>query len=121
MQPKNLFFGGGASATLLHPLIAVWMVVAAVLILVLPRNKAIYPFLLAFFTIPFPQVVLIGPLHFPVLRILIMVGLVRRILHLGAPAKDKFPGGFNKIDQAAILWCLSSFIVLCLQWMNMAG
>ena len=33
MQPENFRFGGGATATVLHPLVAVWMLVAIVLIL----------------------------------------------------------------------------------------
>ena len=36
------------------------------------------PFLLAFFMTPVAQVVLLGPLHFPVLRILILAGLAEQ-------------------------------------------
>jgi hypothetical protein len=52
MEPENNRFGGGASGTVLHPLVAVLMLVAIVLILTLPRKRAIIPFFLAFFAIP---------------------------------------------------------------------
>ena len=65
MQPKNFQFGGGSSDTVLDPLIAVAMLIAIVLILTLPRHKVITPFLLAFFAIPLPQVIVLGGVHFP--------------------------------------------------------
>ena len=60
MEPKHLRFGGGATETLLHPLVALWMLIAILLILTQPRKKAITPFLLTFFTIPVGQVVVLG-------------------------------------------------------------
>jgi hypothetical protein len=118
MPPKNLAFGGGASGTMLHPLIAVWMLIAVVLILVLPRNKAIAPFLLSFYTIPFQQVILLGPLHFPVLRILILAAFARTLGAGGATSNRRFPGGFNRLDKVVILWTVSAFIVVSLRWMD---
>ena len=118
MVPKNLAFGGGASATMLDPIVAVWMLIAVVLILTLPRKKAIVPFLLACYTIPLPQVVLVGPLHFPVLRILIMAGLARTAGQGGLTSKRRFPGGFNRLDKVVVLWTVSTFVVVSLQWMD---
>ena len=69
MEPEHLRFGGGATETLLHPLVAVWMLIAAILILCLPRKYAIAPLLLAVFTISLGQVVVLAGLHFTVLRI----------------------------------------------------
>jgi hypothetical protein len=119
MEPKHLAFGGGAAESMLHPLVAVWMLIAIILVLTLPRNKAIVPFLLAFFTIPLAQVVLVGPLHFPVLRILILVGLVRMALPWGAASAGKFPGGFNAVDRVVVLWTVSALVVISLQWMDL--
>jgi hypothetical protein len=121
MQPEHLAFGGGSTDTVLHPLVAVWMLIAIALILTLPRNKAIVPFLLAFFTIPLGQVVLVGSLHFPVLRILILVGLVRLALPPGAVPGGKFPGGFNAVDRVVILWTVSALAITSLQWMELQG
>ena len=78
MEPQNLRFGGGATETLLHPLVAVEMVIAIILILCLPRKYAIAPLLFGVFTIPLGQVVVLAGIHFTVLRILILAGLVRR-------------------------------------------
>lgn len=118
MKPEHLEFGGGATATLLHPLVAVWMLIAIVLILTLPREKAITPFLLAFFTIPIGQVVVLGSLHFTVLRILILAGLARMAISRGASSGDKYPGRFNAADWMVVLWSVSAEIVFCLRWMQ---
>ena len=77
MQPKNFQFGGGAADTILHPLVALGMLVAIVLILLLPRNKAITPFLIAFLTIPLGQVLVLGGVHFLMHQVLILTVLAR--------------------------------------------
>lgn len=118
MVPKHLAFGGGAFKTTLDPLVAVWMLIAILFILILPRRKAIVPFLLAFFTIPLTQVILVGPLHFPVLRILILAGLARTAAQGGPLSKRRFPGGFNRLDKVVVLWTVSTFVVVSLQWMD---
>ena len=61
---------------MLNPLVAVWMLIAIVLILA-SAKEGITPFLLAVFTIPIGQVVVLGGLHFTVLRILI-IGRISR-------------------------------------------
>ena len=119
MEPQNIRFGGGATETLLHPLVAVWMLIAIVLILTFPRKKAITPFLLAVFTIPVGQVVVLGGLHFTVLRILILAGLARVATFRGLSRGGKFPGGFNAVDQVVVLWTISALTILSLQWMRM--
>ncbi|HTT22810.1 MAG TPA: hypothetical protein VMG82_28025 [Candidatus Sulfotelmatobacter sp.] len=121
MEPTNIRFGGGATETLLHPLVAVWMLIAIVLILIFPRNKAIVPFLLAFFTIPLGQVIVVGGLHFPVLRILILAGLVRRATLRGELSQSKFPGGFNAVDLAVVLFTVSALAIVSLQWMELTA
>ena len=118
MEPENLTFGGGAADTLLHPLVALWLLIAVMLILTLPRKKVITPFLLTFFTVPIGQVVLVGGLHFTVLRILILAGLARRaVSHWSSPG-GAFPGGFNALDRVVVFWSLSAAIVFSLQWME---
>lgn len=122
VNPNDVLFGGGAAKTFLHPLIAVLMLIAIVLIYLLPRNKVIVAFLLAFFTIPIQQVILIGPLHFPVLRVLILVGLVRTLIQGGGlTSKRRFPGGFNRVDIVVMLWILTTFVFNWLQWTSMSS
>jgi hypothetical protein len=118
MEPGHIRFGGGASATVLHPVVAVWMLIAIVLILVLPRKKGIVPFLLAIFTIPTGQVLVVGGVHFTMLRLLILAGLVRAFRLKASSSGRWFATGFTSIDQVVVLWTVSAFIVISLQWMN---
>ncbi len=92
--------------------------IAIVLILTLPRNKAIVPFLLAIFAIPTGQVVLVGGVHFTMVRILILVGLLRAFRLKASSSGRWFATGFSPIDQVVVLWTVSTFIVITLQWMD---
>jgi hypothetical protein len=118
MEPGHNRFGGGAAATLLHPVVAVWMLIAIVLILTLPRKKAIAPLFLALLTIPTGQVLLVGGLHFTMMRILVLVGLVRVVRFKASSSGRWFATGFNRIDQVVVLWMVSAFVVITVQWMN---
>jgi hypothetical protein len=118
MVPEHLQFGGGASASLLHPLVAVGALVAVVLLLTLPRDKAITPFLLAVMMTPWGQVLVLGGVHFTVIRILILAGLARGIWTKLRSSEKWFETGFSGIDLAAVLWLSFSCIVVTLQWMN---
>jgi hypothetical protein len=119
MEPQHLRFGGGAAETMLHPLVAIWLLIAILLVLTRPRGQALVIFLVSCFTIPVGQVVVLGSLHFTVLRILIVAGLIRRASSGDSSARGKFPGGFNGVDQMVVLWTLSMLVILSLQWMNM--
>lgn len=117
MPPAHLRFGGGVAETALNPLVAVYLLIAIVLILILPRRKAIVPFLIAFFTIPIGQVVVLGSLHFTALRILILAGLVRRATSsLRSSSEGKYPGGFSGIDMVVVLWSVSALIAFCIEF-----
>jgi len=83
--------------------------------LLLPREKAIVPFMLAFFIIPFGQVAVLGGLHFNALRILSLVGLLRRATFQGS-SRGKYPGGYNGIDRAVILWSGLAVVMFCVQF-----
>jgi hypothetical protein len=117
MAPENLRFGGGSAESAIHPLVAVYLLIAIVLILMLPRGKAIVPFLVAFFTIPIGQVLVLGGFHFTVLRVLILVGLARRI-SFGKSSGGKYPGGFNALDWAVVLWSVSAVVAFWLEFME---
>src|SRR5271154_1238638 len=118
MEPEHWRFGGGAAETMLTPAVAVGMLIIIALIFTLPRNKVITPFLLGCFTIPLGQVVVLGGLHFTVLRILIIAALIRRLIS-GASPLGKFPGGFSGVDRMVILWAVSLQTLLTLQFMEM--
>lgn len=119
MQPEHLQFGGGATETILHPLVAILVLIAVALILILPRSKAIAPFLLAFFTIPIGQVLVVGGLHITMHQILILAVLGRMAAHHGQSSEGRLPGGFNALDKVVVLWSLFSLLMFSLQIMEM--
>lgn len=115
MEPENSRFGGGSAATLLHPLVAVALVVAIALIFFLPRKHVIIPLLLAIFLIPKGQVVVIGGAHFTAAKILFLTGMIRWFITRGSLT---VPGGWNPIDRAFALWAFCYPLVFSLQWMQ---
>jgi hypothetical protein len=118
MEPEHLKFGGGLTESAIHPLVAVYLLIAVVLILALPREKAIMPFLVAYFTIPIQNVVVMGGFHFTALRIVILVGLARMVFLPGPSSKARFAPRFNGVDWAVLLWSVSAAIAFCLLWME---
>ena len=114
MEPTNIRFGGGASATLLHPLVAVAMALAIILILCLPRKYVMVPLLLTIFLTPAGQVVVLAGVHFYVARILILTALARWAV---SGRSSPLAGGFNSIDRFFALWALYTLVVTSLQWM----
>jgi len=103
---------------MLHPLVALCLLVVFVLVQTLPRNKVIIPLLFTFFSVPIAQVVVLGGIHFTALRILIIAGLIRRASSRASSSEGKYPGGFNALDKVVVLWTISTVIVIILQWMN---
>ena len=104
---------------MLHPFVAVVMLIAIVLIVALPRKKAIIPFLLAFFSIPLGQVLVVGGVHFTMLQILILTVLGRMVAFRGSSSEKRFAGGFNTFDKLVVTWALVALIVFSLQFMDM--
>lgn len=103
---------------MLNPFVAVCLLIAIILIMILPRAKAIIPFLAAFFFIPLTQVVVLAGFHFTVARILILAGLVRRATFGGPSSQGEYPGGFVGVDRAVILWAVWAEIAFCLEFME---
>ena len=104
---------------MLHPLVAVAMLIAIVLIVALPRKKAIAPFLLAFFSIPMGQVLVVGGVHFTMLQILILTVLGRMVAFRESSSEKRFAGGFNAFDKLVVAWALVSLVVFGLQFLDM--
>lgn len=115
MEPEHLRFGGGSSATLLHPLVAIGVLLGFALILYLPRKSIIIPLLLGLMLTPRGQVVVLAGIHFNVYRILILAALTRwMILRRSAP----LAGGFTFMDRVVTLWAVSLLICFSAQWME---
>src|SRR5579871_4168105 len=105
MEPTNIRFGGGASGTVLHPLVALALLIAAAGILFLPRRRALGFLVSTALLVAFGQVVVIAGVHFTVYRILILVALLRLAIS-PAPGGKRFAGGWNGIDRAFMIWAL---------------
>jgi hypothetical protein len=111
-------FGGGVAESTLNPLVALCLLLAIVLIFTQPRTKAITPFLIAFFTIPTAQILVLGGLHLTAHQILIMAVLVRMATSGGSSPIGKFAGGFNSSDKLVVFWTLLGLAMFLLQWME---
>jgi hypothetical protein len=77
----------------------------AALLLALPRRWAPLPFLMGSACITLKQEMELGPLHFPVVRILIAVGFLRVIVK-----RERIAGGVGPLDQLMVLWALWAIV-----------
>jgi hypothetical protein len=100
MEPRNLRFGGGIGQTLVHPIILIAVLIAGIVILFGSRNRALVAFLSAAILIPTDQILLVGSLHFPMLRVLVAFGIVRMLRARVFSGSKILRGGWNKIDIA---------------------
>jgi hypothetical protein len=80
--------------------------IMAILILSLPRRYALVPLMISGCYMTLGQILLIGPLHFSILRILIFFGWIRIFLK-GEIKTIKL----TAIDKVLIAWVISSFIL----------
>jgi hypothetical protein len=110
LQPKNFKFGGGVADTILNPAVLIVILIIGVLILVWPRKKIIGPFIAAALLIPMDQVLVLGGLHFPMLRLLALFGIARLVRERFVAKHRIFAGGINKIDLSLILFTLFTAI-----------
>ena len=99
-----------------HPLVLCAVLVAGALILLLPRKHVIVPLLAAGLLIPFDQVVLIGPLHWTMLRVLVLLGWVRVLAAMLSPRQRLLNSGLNAVDKALLLWAGISAFNIVLLW-----
>jgi hypothetical protein len=75
--------------------------VTSVLLLRMPRNWAALPLLLGAAYITRTQVLEIGPMHFPAMRVLIAVGFLRAMMN-----GERISGGMNSLDRIVKLWTI---------------
>jgi hypothetical protein len=118
--PTNLRFGGGVSQDTFHPAVLGLVLLAGILICVLPRNKAVIPFIATVLLIPTDQVLLIGHFHFPMLRVLILFGLARLFFTKMSEKSEILSGGVNKVDITILLCAIVVAIDAGLLW-NSSG
>ena len=109
-------FGGGIAYTVLNPAVAIVVLIAGILICVLRRKMIVAPFLAAALLIPMDQVVVIGSLHFQMVRVLVLFGAARMLTARVGSRQSIFSGGVNAIDKAVILWVIVTAVDTILLW-----
>jgi hypothetical protein len=105
-SPLNYTFGGGASETLIHPLILIAMLLAAVFILFGPRKWLPVPFILVVFLGAVGQQIYFGGFHFYVTRILVITAILRIIISAFAVPGPLLAGGTNAVDGIFVFWVI---------------
>ncbi|MGA9882404.1 MAG: hypothetical protein WBQ34_01665 [Candidatus Acidiferrales bacterium] len=118
MIPKNIQFGGGAAETVVNPVVLAIVLLVGFLIIFLPRKKVIVPLLLAGMLIPINQILMIVGLHFPMMRVLAVFGIVRMAWAKISGTDKIFSGGMNGIDWALIILTVFSAIDGALLWQS---
>ncbi len=118
MRPDNFYFGGGATQTVLHPIVLVAMLLGIILILVLPRKYVMIPLLSIAFLSPQGQEILFLGFHFFVLRILILTGCVRMALARFRSSARILVGGFTSLDTAFLLWATFRALAFILLYLD---
>ena len=121
MPPEHLKFGGGTAGTILNPFVLVLILVVGAIILFRPYKKVIVPFLVASILIPTDQVLVIGGLHFPMIRLLALFGIVRLIRAKTSSNAPIFSGGVNKLDLAVISFAISTAVAGILLFREMGA
>jgi hypothetical protein len=114
MEPLNIRFGGGAAETAIHPAVLAVLILSITLILGLRIKYLIVPVLLTVLLVPLGQVFVIGGMHFTVMRIVIMFGLLRCVIS----KRSTFAGDFSGLDKAFVLWALSYALAFTLLYME---
>lgn len=105
--------------THVHPLVALAALAAAGLIIVLPRKQWLAPLLAATLLIPLDQIIVLGPLHWQIMRVMLLVAWVRVLATRPAGGRI-LSGGLNAVDKALILWTVFSAAAHILRWHSTA-
>jgi len=116
MGPQHLSFGGGVADTIVNPAVLVAVLMAGIAMWLLPRPKAIIPFLAAGILIPMDQIIVVGGLHFPMLRVLVLFGFMRMIGAKLSGGEKVLSGGMNAIDKALIALMVFTAVDSVLLW-----
>jgi len=115
-------FGGGATDTIMHPVVLVALIAAIALVLWLPRKHVVVAFLLALFLLPAGQELYVFGVHLYVPRILIMIGLARLARENVGSRIPILPGGWNDLDKLFTCWAVLHVVVSTLYyWGNAAA
>lgn len=101
---SNFIFGGGASNSTMTPIVLCALLLAASLVVFLPKRYVLIPIVFITFLTPSGQELLIGGLHFYAVRVIVIAGLIRLAVTTLNASEPIFPGGFNKLDSVIVLY-----------------
>jgi hypothetical protein len=105
-DPGFVEYGGGSSHTVMHPVVAIAMIIAILIMLLMPRKYAVAAFLFVTLLTPLGQELYIGGVHIFVHRILILVGGLRIAWTKLSAGNEIFTGGLTAIDMAFFFWAI---------------
>jgi hypothetical protein len=105
---------GGAGTTNLNPLILIWVLLAVLLILLLPRKYVVVPFFLTALPIPLGQALVIGGVHFSMFRIVVIFGMCRVLWSSIGRSTSSRRMHFNSIDKTFFWYVIASVITFTL-------
>ena len=83
----------------------IFTLINCILIWTLPRRWAMLPLLIGAAYMTRGQMLDIGPAHFPVIRIIVTVGLLRVMSR-----HERIVGGINRLDRILIIWAMGMVI-----------
>ena len=111
----HLLYGAGGE-TQLHPVTVAAMVVGIVLMFVLPKRHVLAPLLFLSIMATGGQMLIIGPMHLQVPRILLIFGWARVLFgrFFGKATSTKFT--MNSVDKTVILYSVVTVICYTLLW-----
>jgi hypothetical protein len=114
-MPEAYKFGGGGTATVLHPLVLLAMILAVILIFVLPRKYMMGPIAAISFLVPMGQQIYIAGAHLFVLRVVILVAFFRAMATKGR-GEPLLANGWNKVDKVFAIYVLASAVAVTLTY-----
>jgi hypothetical protein len=118
MEPKNYNFGGGATTTVLHPIVLAALVIVTIVLLVLPRKYSIPAFFFGMFLIPAGQQVVLAGIHIYAFRFIVLAGLLRMLRFREKPL---LAGRWNPIDTVFSLSIVSHAVAFALLYWEMTA
>jgi hypothetical protein len=90
--------------------------VAIGLVFALPRRRLIVPFVYASILIPMDQILIVGPLHFPMVRVLVLFAWIRVIMSAKASRTTILPNRFNTLDKVVTLYAVFDALDYIVLW-----
>jgi len=113
-MPENYKYGGGASGSLMHPIVAALVLLAIVGLFALPRKYSALPILWTVLLVPGTQQIYVAGVHLFAIRLVVLFGLIRMISSGEGPGGKRLPGGMNGIDRSFLLCVFAQAVSVAL-------